>query len=34
MIYFALGLVWAAAMAVGVAVLWRKASSRIIVQGG
>ena len=34
LIYFALGLVWAAAIAVGVAILWRKASTRIIVQGG
>jgi ABC-2 type transport system permease protein len=32
--YFGIGLVWAAAMAAGVAWLWRKASSRIIVQGG
>ena len=32
--YFGLGLVWAAAIAVGVALLWRKASTRIIVQGG
>ena len=32
--YFGVGLGWAAAMALGVAWLWRKASSRIIVQGG
>jgi ABC-2 type transport system permease protein len=34
LIYFGLGLAWAAATAVGVALLWRKASTRIIVQGG
>lgn len=32
--YFGLGLGWAALLAVGVALLWRKASTRIVVQGG
>jgi ABC-2 type transport system permease protein len=34
LLYFAVGLLWAAAIALGVAWLWRNASSRIIVQGG
>ena len=34
LIYFGIGLCWAAVIAVGVAWLWRKASTRIIVQGG
>lgn len=34
LIYFGLGLGWAALLAVGVVLLWRRASTRIIVQGG
>lgn len=34
LLYFAIGLGWAAALAIGVAVLWRKASAQIVVQGG
>jgi ABC-2 type transport system permease protein len=34
LIYFGLGLIWALALALGVALLWRTASTRIVVQGG
>jgi len=34
LLFFGVGLAWAAALALGVAMLWRKASTRIVVQGG
>jgi ABC-2 type transport system permease protein len=34
LIYFGIGLGWAVLLAIGVAVLWRLASTRIVVQGG
>jgi ABC-2 type transport system permease protein len=34
LLLFVVGLAWAAALALGVAVLWGKASRRIVVQGG
>jgi ABC-2 type transport system permease protein len=32
--YFGIGLGWAALLAIGVAALWRMASTRVVVQGG
>jgi ABC-2 type transport system permease protein len=34
LLYFGLGLLWAGLLALGVAALWRLASTRIVVQGG
>jgi ABC-2 type transport system permease protein len=34
LLYFGIGLLWAGLLALGVAALWRLASTRVVVQGG